>query len=88
LYRLQRHIVKLYYGRQPADTFPVAYRANTAADIECLGSQVDMRLADIEWIEDPSYLAWGPLSFLAAIGLDLLLPGTWRVHIVGELTRI
>ena len=87
LHPLQQRIVTLCYGRQPADTYPVTYRANTAAEIERLGAQVNLRLARIEWIEDPSYLAWGPLSLLAAIGLDLVLPGTWRVHLVGELTR-
>ncbi len=87
LHPLQQRIVTLCYGRQPADTYPVTYRANTATEIERLGAQVNLRLARIEWIEDPSYLAWGPLSFLAAVGLDLVLPGTWRVHLVGELTR-
>lgn len=87
LHQLQQRIVALYYGRQPADTYPVAYRANTATEIERLGALVNLRLARIEWIEDPSYLAWGPLSFLVAIGLGLVLPGTWRVHLVGELTK-
>ena len=87
LHPLQQRIVTLCYGRQPADTYPVTYRANTAAEIERLAAQVNLRLARIEWIEDPSYLAWGPLSLLAAIGLDLVLPGTWRVHLIGELTR-
>jgi len=87
LHPLQQRIVTLFYGRQPADTYPVAYRANTAAEIERLGAQANLRLARIEWIEDPSYLAWSPLSFPAAIGLELMLPGTWRVHLVGELTK-
>ena len=87
LHPLQQRIVTLYYGRRPADTYPVAYRANTATEIERLGAQVNLRLARIEWIGDPSYLAWGPLSFLAAIGLGFVLPGTWRVHLVGELTK-
>ncbi|MCJ7548771.1 MAG: class I SAM-dependent methyltransferase [Anaerolineae bacterium] len=87
LHPLQQRIVTLFYGRQPADTYPVAYRANTATEIGRLGAQANLRLVRIEWIEDPSYLAWGPLSFLAALGLDLVLPGTWRVHLVGELTK-
>jgi len=87
LHSLQQRLVTRYYGRQPADTYPVAYRANTATEIACLGVQANLRVARIEWIEDPSYLAWGPLSFLVAIGLDLVLPGTWRVHLVGELTK-
>jgi len=84
---VQAAAVSLVYRRRPADTFPVAYRANTAGDIERLATEAGLRLARLEWVEDPSYLAWNTPSFLAAVVIDLAQRGQARVHLVGELIR-
>jgi len=84
---VQQPIVSLVYKRQPADTFPVTYRANSARDIEHLATDAGLRLSRLEWVEDPSYLAWSTSSFVAAMILDLLQPGKCRVHLVGELVK-
>ena len=46
-----------------------------------------LRLVRLAWIEDPSYFAWNNLTFWMAVGFGALLPTTWKVHLVGELTK-
>ncbi len=85
--RLQQQAVSRAYGRSAQDTFPVTYSANSARVIEQLAVGAGLRLAWIELIGDPSYLAWDEVSFWAAVGVELLLPTEQRVHLIGEFRK-
>ena len=87
LRKLQQHLVSRVYGRSAMDTFPVTYRANSVRTIQQLGVAAGLRMAWIEWIDDPSYFAWNAISFWVAVGLEMMLPGERRVHLIGELIK-
>jgi hypothetical protein len=85
---MQTRLVSLVYHRDPDDTFPVAYRANTYGEIERLAIAASLRLVRLDWITDPSYFAWSETTFWIAVGFSTLLPATWQVHLVGELVKV
>jgi ubiquinone/menaquinone biosynthesis C-methylase UbiE len=87
LTRLQARWVRRTYNRAPQDTFPVAYRANTFRQIDTLAVRAGLRLREIVFVDDPSYLAWNRATFGLAIGLTALLPASWKVHLVGIYER-
>ncbi|MCC7448719.1 MAG: class I SAM-dependent methyltransferase [Anaerolineae bacterium] len=80
----QQTLVPRLYGRAEADTFPVQYRANTAAQLTTLAAQADLRPALIQLIEDPTYLAFNPLLFRVSMALARVTP---PVHLVGVLAK-
>jgi SAM-dependent methyltransferase len=84
----QRRLVSRVYGRGEADTFPVRYRANTAAAIRALAGRNGLGVASVEAIPDPTYLAVNRLMFRASVLSERLLPSTWGVHLLGDLARI
>lgn len=79
--RVQRTLVPWVYGRAAADAFPTYYRANTAEALAQLAVQAGLGLTWLDWVGDPSYLAWNGPTFALAVGLEWLLPA---VHLVGE----
>lgn len=87
LNRLQAQLVAMLYQRAPADTFPVAYLANTPQAIEHLAVATGLRLRELTFVEDPSYLACDDTSLVVAACCELLLPAGWQVHMVGELHK-
>lgn len=84
---LQPALVTAVYRRAEADTFPVHYRANTLEAVARLATRAGLWLAQMEWVDDPSYFAWTSSTFALAVCLEALLPSTWRVHLVGEYIR-
>jgi SAM-dependent methyltransferase len=84
--QLQRRIVPRLYGRVEADTFPVRYRANTEASIRALATLCRLEIAELRVIADPTYLALNGLMFRASVLSERLLPATWGVHLLGDLT--
>lgn len=85
--KLQQRVVSRVYGRSAIDTFPVTYRANRLGTIQQLGMAAGLRMAWIELVDDPSYFAWNAVTFWAAVGLEMVLPGARRVHLIGELGK-
>ncbi|MEJ5312340.1 MAG: class I SAM-dependent methyltransferase [Anaerolineae bacterium] len=85
---VQAPLVNAIYGRAAADTFPVHYRANTFETLERLALQTGLRLVQLEWVDDPSYFVLADAVFALAICLEMLLPATWRVHLVGEYEKM
>lgn len=83
LTRLQEQLVSRTYRRAPQDTFPVVYRANTFNQIEALAANAGLRLCEVAFVDDPSYMAWNRFTFWLAVGLDALIPASWKVHLVG-----
>jgi ubiquinone/menaquinone biosynthesis C-methylase UbiE len=85
--QVQRRIVPRLYGRVESDTFQVRYRANTDASIRALAAGCGLEVASLKAIPDPTYLALNGLMFRASAASDRLLPATWGVHLLGDLTR-
>ena len=85
--QLQRRIVPRLYGRFEHDTFPVRYRANTAAAIRALAARSGLEVATLTAIADPTYLALNPLMFRASVLTERLLPAGRGVHLLGDLKR-
>ncbi len=85
--QLQRRLVPRLYGRIEADTFPVQYRANTARAIRALAARTGLQVAELRVIPDPTYLAFNRVMFRASVLSDRLLPGSWGVHLLGDLMK-
>jgi len=84
---MQRSLVASLYGRQSQDVFPPYYRANTPMKIEEMASKVGLRKVSVHLVEDPTYLAFGPLSFRLSVVLEKFIPAERKVHIVGEFRK-
>lgn len=82
--KAQHAFVHRLYNRVPADTFAVHYQANTWDKIDAYAAQVGLQLIEVEFVEDPSYLAWNALTFVLAVTFENVLPAWWHVHIVGH----
>jgi len=85
--QLQRRLVPRLYGRVEADTFPVQYRANTERTIRSLARGAGLEVAELRVVPDPTYLAFNGLMFRASAISDGLLPASWGIHLLGDLTR-
>jgi hypothetical protein len=83
--QLQRRIVPRLYGRHEVDTFPVRYRANTAAAIRAQASRSGLEVVTLRAVADPTYLALNPLMFRASVLTERLLPASRGVHLLGDL---
>jgi SAM-dependent methyltransferase len=83
--QLQRRIVPRLYGRHEADTFPVRYRANTAAAIRELAARSGLEVVSLKAVADPTYLALNPIMFRASVLTERLLPASRGVHLLGDL---
>jgi hypothetical protein len=79
----QAVLVRRLYGRVEADTFPVAYRANTRRDLIRAAEGSGLRLVALDPIADPSYVAFTPLFYHVGALLSRLSPAWLRVHLVG-----
>jgi SAM-dependent methyltransferase len=84
---LQNSLVSLLYGRADKDTYPVTYRANTVERIDRLATAVGLRAVQVEFVSDPSYLAFNDLLFSGAVLLEAALPEERFVHIVGDYVK-
>ena len=80
---LQRWLVPRLYGRHESDAFPVAYRANTRAQIDTLARGAGMRLDTLLQIPDPTYFAFHPLLFRLNAAVSSALPRSMAEHLVG-----
>jgi ubiquinone/menaquinone biosynthesis C-methylase UbiE len=87
LHPLQTRLVPLVYGRQEADTFPVAYRANSRGRIERLAREAGLAVERVEMIKDPTYFAFRPALFRISAALAGVLPGWMAEHVVGVCVK-
>ncbi|HFQ94117.1 MAG TPA: class I SAM-dependent methyltransferase [Anaerolineae bacterium] len=81
--RLQGRLVAQLYGRQPDDTFPTYYRANTAVALEELCAASGLVLDNLHTIPDPTYLAFNKPVFHLMGWFEIHLPSAYRLHLVG-----
>lgn len=81
--QLQGRLVSRLYGRTEEDTFTTCYRANTSAALAGLAGAAGLTLDTIEFIADPTYLAFNRLLYEGMSAIDHHLPIERRIHIVG-----
>lgn len=82
---LQSRLVEKLYERKVDDTFPAFYQANTAEDLSRLAASAGLRLAALEHIPDPTYLAFTPALFRISLSIEARLSEARRIHLVGEM---
>lgn len=80
---LQKYLVPRLYGRDEADTFPVAYRANTTRTLRQLAAHTPLELITLYHIKDPTYFAFRPFLFRLSVGLSRITPAEMAEHLVG-----
>lgn len=85
---LQRRLVASVYGRDGSDTFAVRYRANTRWKIKQIASATGFAIAELNVIADPTYVAFNPLLFKAAVIGERVLPAGLGVHLLGDLQKV
>ncbi|MBM4423208.1 MAG: methyltransferase domain-containing protein [Chloroflexi bacterium] len=79
---LQRALIPRLYARAEADTFPVRYRANTAAALRALCRRVDFTL-ELRFIADPTYTAFNDPLFRLSAFVERFIPAPFRIHLIG-----
>ncbi len=84
---LQHRLVSNIYGRAKGDTFAVRYRANTTGRLRKLARASGFSVMELRVIADPTYVAFNPALFRAAIFAERVLPAGLGVHILGDLIR-
>jgi SAM-dependent methyltransferase len=84
---LQHRLVSNIYGRAKGDTFAVRYRANSTRRLRRLAKSSGFSVMELRVIADPTYVAFSPAMFRAAMTAERLLPAGLGVHIVGDLIR-
>jgi ubiquinone/menaquinone biosynthesis C-methylase UbiE len=84
----QRRLVEQLYGRASVDTFPTWYRANTPADLQHLSNRSNLIVAHLEYIADPSYLAFSETTFQLAQRIEQRVPLNRHIHLVGVLQKV
>jgi SAM-dependent methyltransferase len=84
---LQHRLVSNIYGRGKGDTFAVRYRANTTGRLRSLAKRHNFSVMELRVISDPTYVAFNPALFRAAMLAERALPSGLGVHILGDLIR-
>jgi len=84
---LQHRLVSNIYGRAKGDTFAVRYRANTTGRLRKLARATGFNVMELRVIADPTYVAFNPALFRAAMLAERVLPSGLGVHILGDLIR-
>lgn len=83
----QARLVRRWYGRAEADTFPVVYRANTRRQIEQLARAVGLTPVAFYHVGDPTYLAFNEPLYRLAVVAERLTPRWMKVHLLGHLVK-
>lgn len=84
----QARLVRALYGRSADDTFEVAYRANTLAQLSTLAKGAGFAIHTLQTVHDPTYLAFNDLAFRISAGLEQRVRDEHAVHIAGDLERL
>jgi len=84
---LQTRLVRRWYGRDEADTFPIVYRANTRRQIEQLACAVGLTPVAFYQVGDPTYLAFNEPLYRLAVLAERLTPRWMKVHLLGHLVK-
>ena len=72
--RFHGWVVKRVEGRAEEDTFPIAYRTNTAADVERLAASAGLAVESFEYLSQyPNYLMFNGLLFFLGTCYEKLI---------------
>ena len=84
---LHGFLVRLLYGRQETDTYPVRYRANSVATFARFLLSSGYQVEQLVFNGDPSYISFNNLLFWAACRIEKLLDlpplRHTKVHLIG-----
>jgi len=86
--RLQKRLVAGVYGRDGSDTFAVRYRANTNWRIKRIAAATSFAIGELKVIADPTYIAFNPFLFQAAVLSERVLPAGLGVHLLADLQKL
>ncbi len=71
--RLHSKVVKAVEGRPEEDTFPTAYKTNSAGDIRRLAEQSGLQVRSIEYLNQyPNYFMFNAALFMVGVGYERL----------------
>ena len=80
-------VVDSLYGRGGEDyIFPTFYRANTRQQINALMQPLGMEQVRLEYVSDPTYLAFNRVFFWLSVAIERITDVIWpqsKVHLVG-----
>lgn len=85
--QLQGMLVKKLYQREADDTFATHYRANTRKALTTLASETNLKVSALNFIPDPTYLAFSAPFYKASCWLEAHLPVERKIHLVGVLQK-
>ena len=85
--RVQTALVSRLYDRAADDTFPTYYRANNERQLRQLAHSTGLTLEQFQAIADPTYLAFTPALFKAAVWAEVNLLPNRPVHLVGAFRK-
>lgn len=81
--RFQKAFVARLYSRSEADTFPTQYRSNTEQALNTLARDGGLQLEELNFVADPSYLAFSDPMYRLSCALDKQLAHDRHIHLVG-----
>lgn len=81
--RFQTRLVDRIYGRAAGDTFPTYYRANSLQALELQLNRAGFIIDHIDFVADPSYVAFNEFLFRFMSAVDDGLAKERRIHLVG-----
>jgi ubiquinone/menaquinone biosynthesis C-methylase UbiE len=84
---LQDRLVGRLYGRAAADTYPAHYLANTPDQIAKLAGTAGLLLEKMQFVPDPSYLAFRLALFRLLSLIEGFLPESRAIHLVGLVRK-
>jgi SAM-dependent methyltransferase len=85
--RLQARLVRIAYERTETDTFPTYYRANSPTTLRSIGQEYGLELVRLEFVRDPTYLAFTPALLRLMAWIEERLPESRSLHLVGMFSR-
>jgi len=86
LHWTEGRLVDRLYGRTEPDIFPAYYRANAERRIERIARAVGLTRVSLQYVGDPTYLAFNRVLFWLACLVEDVTPRRMQVHLVGEYT--
>lgn len=83
-----RRLLKMFYGREEEDAFPVYYRANTVSGIVSLAREAGFIPEVVQENVDPSYTSFGVMSYFLSRIFSRFGGSLARPHLVVVLRKL
>lgn len=85
--RAAKWVVKKLYGREEDDVFDVYYRANDVAALRAIAARVGMASEMLHENADPTYTAFGPITYAVSKFVSGLSGPLWKPHVIGVMRK-